>query len=226
MQNPKSANHIEILILDNDVLIRAGIRKLLEHQSHLDMHIKEGLIEEGARLASTFQPDIILLRDAEGGSPIFELLPGLVNVLQQPRIILISCTKESDFIVKLVNGGVMGVVYATQAPEVLFKAIEKVHAGEIWLDRTMVANVITKNIRILNKVDPKARKKASLSRRELDVIVLVGEGMKNQQIADRLYLSEVTVRHHLTSIFKKLGVADRLELVIYAYQNGLATLPN
>jgi DNA-binding NarL/FixJ family response regulator len=70
-----------------------------------------------------------------------------------------------------------------------------------------------------------ATKIATLTERERQVIRLIGEGLKNKEIADRMYISEATVRHHLTSIFNKLGVTDRLELVIYAYQHNLAELP-
>jgi DNA-binding NarL/FixJ family response regulator len=73
--------------------------------------------------------------------------------------------------------------------------------------------------------DPEAAKLATLTEREREVITLVGKGLRNKQIAEQLFISEATVRHHLTAIFAKLKVADRLELVIYAYRHGLAKLP-
>lgn len=227
MKTPASSttDTIKILLLDSDVLIRAGFKLLLENQSIFKVIISEGTEEDIPRLASEIQPDIVLLRENLNGSTVLDLLPKLVAVLRQPRIILIPLKTDSEFIIRAVNGGAMGIIFATQKPEVIFKAIEKVHAGEVWLDRVLIANLITQNIQFQGKIDPKTRKKASLSKREREVIALVGEGLKNQQIADQLFLSEVTVRHHLTSIFKKLGVSDRLELVIYAYQNGLAKLP-
>ena len=216
---------IKILLLDNDLLVRAGFRLLLEDQSRFKVAVTEGTEEDCTQLASEIQPDIVLLRESINRSMVLEIIPKLVAVLRQPRIILIPLRGDSEFIIQAVNGGAVGIVFATQNPEVIYKAIEKVRAGEVWLDRSLIANLLTQNIQIRNRVDPKTKKKASLSGREREVIALVGEGLKNQQIADQLFLSEVTVRHHLTSIFKKLGVTDRLELVIYAYQNGLAKLP-
>lgn len=216
---------IKILLLDNDLLVRAGFRLLLEDQSRFEVAVTEGTEEDCIQLASEIQPDIVLLRESINRSMVLEIIPKLVSVLRQPRIILIPLRSDSEFIIQAVNGGAVGIVFATQSPEVIYKAIEKVRAGEVWLDRSLIANLLTQNIQIRSRVDPKTKKKASLSGREREVIALVGEGLKNQQIADQLFLSEVTVRHHLTSIFKKLGVTDRLELVIYAYQNGLAKLP-
>src|SRR5258706_116023 len=107
------------------------------------------------------------------------------------------------------------------APDVLLKAIEKVHAGEVWLDRTMMAHVLSE-MAMGGALPPRtqADRIASLTEREREVIALVNEGCKNKQISDHLSISETTVRHHLTSIFAKLGVESRLELVIFIHRHG------
>jgi DNA-binding NarL/FixJ family response regulator len=123
--------------------------------------------------------------------------------------------------------GARGLVLKEKAAEVLLQAIMKVHAGEAWLERTMMANVLDAlgHTSRHRQTDPEAAKIAMLTARECDVIALLGEGLKNQQIATRLHISETTVRHHLTVIFDKLEVVDRLELVVYAYRHGLVKLP-
>ena len=120
--------------------------------------------------------------------------------------------------------GAVGVVLKEKAPEVLIKAIEKVHEGEIWLDRAMVANVFSaaSRFRDTRKNDPGGSQDRTLTEREREVIALVGEGLRNKQIADRLFISEGTVRNHLTTIFSKLEVSDRFELLIYSYRHSLA----
>jgi two-component system nitrate/nitrite response regulator NarL len=121
----------------------------------------------------------------------------------------------------------MGLVSKQKAADTVIRAIEKVYAGEVWLDRAMIASIL--NDQISTSVAPdqsvEALRIAKLTEREREVIQLIGEGIKNRQIAERMYISEATVRHHLTSVFAKLGVADRFELVIYAFQHGLAKLP-
>ena len=109
----------------------------------------------------------------------------------------------------------------------LLQAIEKVSAGEVWIERSMMAEVLNGLARAgqAQEADPEAAKIAKLTAREREVIALVGEGLRNQQIADRLYICETTVRHHLNAIFTKLKVSDRLALLMYAYRHELATLP-
>jgi len=118
-------------------------------------------------------------------------------------------------------------VHKLEAPRLLLKAIRKVHEGEVWMNRAMVARAMSRvQMQGRAKTDPDAAKISSLTARELEIITLIGEGRRNKAIAERLCISEKTVRHYLTSIFTKLEVADRLELMIYAYQHELATLPS
>jgi len=111
--------------------------------------------------------------------------------------------------------------------ETRLQASEKVHAGEPYIDSSLLTALLEELAphKISPAKDPEAAKIATLAAREREVIALIGEGLRNMEIAKRLFISETKVRHHLTSIFSKLEVADRLELVIYAFQHGLATLP-
>ena len=104
------------------------------------------------------------------------------------------------------------------------KAIKKVSEGEVWIDRSMMGSMIQEFSKP-TQADPEEAKIDSLTLREREVIKLVGEGLKNRQIAERLYISETTVTHHLSSVFSKLEVSDRLELIIYAFRHALAKLP-
>jgi DNA-binding NarL/FixJ family response regulator len=126
-----------------------------------------------------------------------------------------------------VRQGALGVVLKERAPDVLLRAIEKVNQGEVWLERSMVATALTGiwKSQQAPEVDPHAEKIASLSERELEVIDLIAKGLKNQQIADALFISESTVRRHLSSIFTKLEVNDRLELLVYTMQHGIIKPP-
>jgi len=156
-----------------------------------------------------------------------DLLPELYRITPEARVIVLTGMRDSEAHRRAVRLGAMGLVRKEQASAVLLQAIVKVHAGEVWLERTLVAYVLGEMTRggPVQPVDPEAVKIASLTPRERELIPLIGEGLKNREIARRLCIVEATVRHHLTSISAKLNVVDRLELVIYVYRHGLSRLP-
>jgi DNA-binding NarL/FixJ family response regulator len=121
----------------------------------------------------------------------------------------------------------MGIVAKDKAADVLINAIKVVRKGEAWLDPATTASMLGEMSRAPKPkpLDPEAEKIATLTNREREVVTLIGEGIRNKEIADRLFISETTVRHHLTSIFDKLDVDDRVELLIYAYKHKLADPP-
>lgn len=218
---------IGVLLIDDEALLRAGLKMLLEDWPGLKVVGQAAGDSEALRLAEEAQPDVILFHESSGDPARLALLPQLMAVVNAPHIILLTPLTDSSYHVQAVHQGAMGVISSQNSPEMLYKAIEKVHLGEVWLDRSLVADVLRQRAAPQKEAaaDSAMRRIASLSEREREIIALVGAGLKNQQIADQLFLSEVTVRHHLTSIFKKLNVSDRLELVIYAYKNNLAQLP-
>jgi two-component system nitrate/nitrite response regulator NarL len=221
-------NHrIRIEIIDNQVLVRAGLRLLIEGQTEMEVIGEAGNIDEGLDLAARLKPEIILLEINLSADPCFEVIPKLIGTSDQARVILVTSAYSSQVFLQAVQSGVMGVVTKTQKPEVLIKAIEKVHAGEVWIERSLMANLLTRlshNHRS-NGNNPEAERINKLSDRERQIIQLIGHGLKNKQIAAQLCISETTVRHHLTSVFSKLEVSDRLELLVYAHRSGLAKIP-
>jgi DNA-binding NarL/FixJ family response regulator len=203
------------------------MRMLLESYPQFRVVGNTGNIDEALKLVAHQQPDIILLELNLNQFNNLELIPRLLDAAKNARVILVTSETDNDIHCQAAQLGAMGIVLKDQSPDVLVKAIDKVSAGEAWLDRTTVATVLTKMSRTQpENADPDAEKLASLTSREREIITLVGQGLKNQQIAERVGLSEITVRHYLTSIFSKLEVSDRLELIIYAYQHNLAQLPS
>jgi len=121
--------------------------------------------------------------------------------------------------------GAMGVVVSNQPADVLITAIRKVHAGEMWLDRTRTASIVRRLVRTDHDVDSDAARVQSLTAREREIVSLVAEGLSNKEIAQRLFISEATARNHLTSILSKLELTDRFHLAVYAFRRGLVLCP-
>ena len=174
-------------------------------------------------LAASEKPNLILLDIDLGNENGLDFLPELRETAKDVRVLILTGMKDADTQRRAARLGAVGLVLKDHAPEVLLKAIRKVHQGEIWLDRSMMSSLLSE----MNapEKDPEAEKIATLTARERGVITLIAEGLKNKQIAERLFISETTVTHHLSSVFAKLGVSDRLELVIYAFAHELAIMP-
>jgi two-component system, NarL family, nitrate/nitrite response regulator NarL len=222
----KAEDPIRIVILDNHTLFRAGLRSLLESHNGMKVVGEAGSCNEALETITKLKPDIILVELNLTGKPNTEMLSSIVKASEGMRLILLTETNDPKIHQKVVEEGIVGVVYKTQSPETLLKAIEKVYAGEVWLERSLIANVLSRLSRKPpeNKVDPEAESITRLSEREKEVVRLIGQGFKNKRISSELCISETTVRHHLTSIYSKLGVSDRLELLVYAHRNGLVVV--
>ena len=218
---------IRVMILDHHTLFRDGLRLLIDSCPCMQVVSDSGASEQAIELAQLIQPDIILLELNLDACLDIEIIPEMLSARPQARILLVTGITETALHQQAIQMGAMGVVRKSESSQTLLKAIQKVHEGEVWIDRFTMAKVLSQVHQGFRDEpeDPEASSIALLSPREHEVIRLVGEGLKNNDIADRLSISDVTVRHHLTSIYRKLGVNDRLELTIYAYRNNLAPLP-
>lgn len=216
---------IRILIVDDHAVVRAGLRMLIDQDPEMKVIGVAGNRAEALAAAASEQPNIIILDIVLGDEDGLTFLPELREVARNARVLVLTGLRSSESQRQAMRSGAMGVVLKEHAAEVLIKAIKKVHDGEVWLDRLTMGNVL-QEIAEEKHGDPEKDKIASLTEREREVVTLVGEGLKNKQIATRLFISETTVTHHLSSVFSKLEVSDRLELIIYAFRHGLAKLPS
>jgi len=215
---------IRIMIVDDHAVIRTGLRMLIEQDSTMKVVAMAGNCAEALEQLPKEPPDMIILDLVLGEEDGLNLLPTLREKSPKTRILILTGVLNSDAHRAAIRKGAMGIVLKEHAADLLLKAIKKVNDGEVWIDRSMMGMVIQEFAKPSHK-DPEVAKIEELTSREREVIELVGEGLKNKQIAERLFISETTVTHHLSSVFSKLDVSDRLELIIYAFRHGLAKLP-
>ena len=218
---PNRGRRIRLLIVSNYCLISESLQQMVE--TNRDMQVVERLDEERLK-TEKLAPDaadvaVVYLHDHEPVKIIGELqerIPGI-------RVVAVVNGEDLEMQTEALQLGAAGIVRREQNHKLLFDAIRQTFKGEVWLNQTLLSKILNNN---------KAPKKASrgrkdglsvesLTAREIEVISMIGNGLKNKTIADRLCISEATVRHHLSSIYGKLEVEDRLNLVILAYQNGL-----
>jgi two-component system nitrate/nitrite response regulator NarL len=227
MSAPASSAQIRIMMVDRDKFGREGFRLLILNKPRFKVIGEIDTAAEALLFAKKAQPHIILLELDLGDGKGLEVLPLLLEVSPRSRVLVLTHSCDGEAHRRAMLLGAMGVVQKDMGSEVLFKAIEKVHAGEIWYDRLKMGDVLRDILRSTKEPfsDPIAAKIATITRREREVIGFVSLGLKNKDIGDRLFISETTVRHHLTSVFEKLDVSNRLELLIFAFSEGLASLP-
>jgi len=223
--SPKARSPIHVLIIDDHVVIRAALRMFLESQPDITVVGEGSGPQDALAVAGREQPNIILLDLDLGEASGLDLLPDLHVAAPDAHVIVLTGVRDVRMHRQAVRLGAAGLVLKERAPEVLLEAIARVATGEVWLENLLVASVLSEMTRRPQHsppLDPEMIKMKALTAREREIITLIGQGFKNQTIADRLCISEATVRHHLTSIYGKLAVGDRLELAIYAYRHGLA----
>ena len=217
-------NPIRIMIVDDHSVIRSGLRMLIEQDQNMRVVAMAGNRIEALEKVTNEQPDVIILDLILGEDDGLAFLPELVQASPKSRVLILTGVQNPDSHRTAIRRGAMGIVLKEHAADLLLKAINKVYQGEVWVERSMMGSIL-QNLNKPTIVDPEQTKIKSLTDREREVINLVGEGLKNKQIGERLFISETTVTHHLSSIFSKLEVSDRLELIIYAFRNGLAKVP-
>lgn len=217
---------IRIMIVDDHAVIRTGLRMLIEQDQTMTVVAMAGNPSEALALAEQEKPDIIVLDLMLGEEDGLDFLPEVCKVSANSKVLILTGVQTPESHRTAIRRGAMGIVLKQQAADLLLKAIRKVHEGEVWIDRSMIGSVLSE-VRSERREEekPEATKIKALTAREREVIALVSEGLKNKIIGERLFISETTVTHHLSSIYSKLGVSDRLELVVFAFANNLAKKP-
>jgi DNA-binding NarL/FixJ family response regulator len=216
------AREISILIADGQTLFREGLRELLEEQP--DFHVV-GEAPDGVdalRLTVDLKPDVLLL-DLEipklNGK---EVLERLAAAAAKTRTVLLAASIENDPIPEVFRLGARGFILKESPTSMLLKCIRSVAAGQFWMVHGPVSDVNSPDPQKTPRIDPRLQpRRFGLTDREREVLVLVIAGKTNRQIAEQFSISEQTVKHHITHIFDKVGVYNRLELALFAIHHGL-----
>lgn len=214
---------IKVAIVDDHTLFREGIKKILSLEKDIEIVGEAYDGEEVIALLNRSQPDIMLLDIKMERINGLQILPQIVEQFPQLKVVLLTAQISLAESVKAVKDGARGIILKHAASEFLIKGIRKVFEGELWADSstmTQVVESLSRKFRVERSPD---RSRKELSEREIEVVALVAAGHRNKEIANKLFISEQTVKTHLSNIFQKLEVNDRLELALYAMRNGLAT---
>ena len=214
------SKQIRIVIADDHSMIREGLKQLLELDGDILVvgEAKNG--EECLELIEQEHPDVVLLdinMPVMNGLKMLEILRESKN--KDQRVLILTIHNEIEYLMKANDIGVEGYVLKDSESAVLKKAIYKIHSGDNYIDFTMVPMLNEKIAQERERVEEE-----KLTRREIEVLKLLAEGLFNKEIDYKLSISEKTVKNHVSNIFKKIGVFDRTQAAVYAIKNNIVEL--
>src|SRR4051812_44565929 len=223
---------IRIVVADDHPIFRDGLCRLLGLEDDFEVVAQAQDGRQVLEILQQLEPDILLVDLKMPGLDGLGTLQRLQAAHNKTRVIVLTASDDKNEFVQAMKLGTSGIVLKQTATELLIKSIRKVHAGEIWLDSHTTAAVIRQFVAAEEmpppppppqQSAPRDRGRSPLSQREREIVALVAQGFKNKEMAEKMFISEQTVKNHLHNIFDKLGVSDRLELALYAIHNNLHT---
>ena len=217
------------MLVDDHRSVLWGLEKLIESEKPRMIVVgKATNCAEAFNLIGKAQPDVILLDIDLGGENGLEAIPELI-AKSKARVLVLTGLRDPSIHNSAILAGARGVVEKEDTAETILKAIEKVHQGELWLDRITAGRIFVELSRnsASQETDPVRLRISSLTARERQIVSELASdaGASIKTIADKLHISEHTLRNHLTSIYEKLGVVNRIELFAYANKHGINKLP-
>lgn len=219
--NKLTPTPIRILLVDDHHIVLWGLERLIEsNQAGMQVVGKATNCAAALDLAVQTSPDVVLLDVDLGIECGVDVIPELI-ARSNTKVVVLTSLRDSDKHDKAVLAGARGVVAKEDPPENILKAIEKVHQGEFWLDRITTGRIFLELSRknTPDAISPEQQKISSLTAREREIVQAIANdaGVTTSDFAERLHITKHTLRNHLTTIYEKLGVANRLEL--YAFAN-------
>lgn len=206
---------MKVLIVDDDALIRDSLKILIGMEADMDVVGTASNAQEALVLCGHIQPDIVLM---DVRMPIMDGVLGTKLIKSQfsnIKIIILTTFKDDEYIKEAIKNGASGYMLKNQSSDSIMESLRAVYKGSVVLEKE-VAQSLTSMLKDSKK---KQQKRLDIRDREWDVLKLVGEGLANKEIADKLYLSEGTVRNYVTSLLEKLNLRDRTQLAIYYVKN-------
>ena len=212
-----------VVIVDDHTLFREGLKTILGTESDIEVVADLDNAEDIVELVWQTRPDLLLLdiRMPQGSG--LDAIPAVLKINPSTQVLVLTASDEKEEHVRAFRLGAKGVILKDSARQTLMQAIRTVCRGEMWMDPRMSSALVDELTHMGGDSDTTAlRQENGLTERELEIVRLVASGYKNKEVGSTLSISERTVKTHLTNIFQKLGVRDRVGLVMYALKHGLS----
>ena len=210
---------IKVLIADDHALMRQGLKQILELEEDIEVIGLAVNGEEALKMDQQLKPDVILLDINMPKMNGIQALWRLKDMGTDSKIIILTIHDDKEYLFETINIGASGYVLKDAEASSLVKAIRNVYNGDSYIHPTLASALVKEYNKVCKSENEDKTEK--LTRREYEVLILIAEGNNNKEIADNLFISEKTVKNHVSNIFKKIGVTDRTQAAIYAYKNSI-----
>ena len=210
---------IRVMVVDDQTMVRAGFRLLLADESDIDVVAEASNGRDAVAQAARFRPDVILM---DLRMPEMDGLEATRRILAsdaEARVLVLTTFDLDDYVFEALRAGASGFVLKDEPPEQLISAVRTIAAGDALLSPTVTRRVIRRFATVRRQAPPPAV--AELTPRELEVLRLISQGMSNAEIGEELFISDTTVKTHVTRLLQKLALRDRAQAIVLAYQTGL-----
>ena len=214
----KMSDPITVLLVDDHEMVRRGVRDFLETQGDITVVAEAGSGEEAVRLAAEHAPDVALMDLIMPGMDGVEATRRLTTRSPRTSVVMLTSYHDDEHVFPAIRAGALSYVLKEIGPGDLAEAVRKAAAGEAVLHPRVAARVV-RELHGARRDEPNAFRE--LSDRELEVLKLIADGLSNAEIAGRLYVSEKTVKSHVSNILGKLHLADRTQAAVYAWRQGV-----
>ncbi|GAA2334808.1 response regulator [Streptomyces sparsogenes] len=219
---------IRVIIVDDQAMVRAGFAALLAAQSDIDVVGEAPDGKQGVEVSRSTHPDVVLMDvrmpEMDGLEAARRLLDPPPGVTHRPKVLMLTTFDVDDYVYEALRAGASGFLLKDAPPADLISAVRVVAAGEALLAPSVTRRLIADFAR--QRPAPRknlAVRRSGLTPRETEVLELIARGLSNQEIAESLVLAEQTVKTHIGRVLAKLGLRDRAQAVIFAYESGLVT---
>ncbi len=213
---------INVLIADDHSMLRQGLKQILELEKDIAVVAQASNGNEAVQYAEDFKPDVILMDINMPGLNGLQAIAEIKKKMLSSRIIVLTIHEDREYLFKTLQMGAEGYVLKDAEPSVLIEAIRNVNSGKSYIQPNMTMELV-KEFNRVTLHDKEKHLDNNLTAREIEVLGLIAEGMINKEIARQLYISEKTVKNHVSNIFKKLNVSDRTQAAIYAFKHNIKT---
>ena len=213
---------IELVIADDQQLVRSGFGMIIGAESDMSVigEAKDGA--EAVRLVKSLRPDIVLMDVQMPGTDGLEATAEITAMDDGPRVIILTTFERDDYVFTALRNGASGFLLKNAPPETLVEAIRTVASGDALLAPSVTRRLVEEFARRPNA--PATSDAADrLTEREREVLVLLARGLTNAEIAEELFVGEATIKTHVSNVLTKLGLRDRVQAVVFAYENGVVT---